>query len=461
VASRTSQILELTDDAVLFLSGGRRFRLPIPSEVAARNPSTRGRFIASVDHVDGREDGRVWFTDGGRATLLSSLVADYDLSPFIEEGETLPNPPQARLFSEQESPTEVVVEAGPVTTQVASIVVATIAGLPLEVVEGEWVTLRSLYEPFGKRVDKQIDGLKGWALVRKFRLTPKGVDANSAGIPNDAWCVHRTHAAQAIADLSTMGMSKDVLAAFVKYKRECASALDDYFTTGKAENPRLVHTPTDPWTILKAVSDCTLELRTEIRAANEQSLTAITRADEAATIAQRAIVLAEQKSDLSVVAHSTPPGSASETPDGAWSARKKDGFMSMRAVASKYALPFVQKGAKFVSSVAKALNLSEVEGATDRQSVVIGGRVVREDHITYGPKAIELLDRPLRLAQRRMMDCGYVAINGVMQARGSAYPKSRDFALQEMMAAAAAGAAGVRAVEDEQKSPPIDVEKAG
>lgn len=457
MASRRAQLLAVGNPtlgqsgSVLFETGGRRYQLPLPTSVKPRNRNARERTITRVDSL--RECA--FFQDGGRATLLASLAADYDLTAFLEAGEALPNPPPERTVVECE-------DAGPVTADEVSavingparIVVVNIAGLPLEVVKNEWVTLRSMYEPFGKRVDKQIEGLKGWANVAKFWLTPRGcADKRAENLPAiETWCVHRAHAAQAIADLSTVGMTEEIRTAFVKYKRECASALDAYFTTGKAENPRLP-APSDPWTILRAVADGTLQLQADVKAANEQSKAAHARAEQAVDMAQRAITLAGSKSVLDAIAEATPPGASSDTPDGAWSAKPPEGYYSMRSVARKYALPSDGAGSGFVGRVARAIGVYDDADVTSAQAVVIGGRT-RRAHITYGPKALEKLEKPLRLAHARMSSCGYHVLHGVMQARGGGVVRSKSFVLQEMLAAAAAGASGVRAVASPQATLP-------
>jgi hypothetical protein len=120
-----------------------------------------------------------------------------------------------------------------------AIVTAEIAGLPLEVVENEWVTLRSLFEPFGKRTSEQLARLREWANLRQFSLTARTLTGKSAeNLTRESWAIHRDHVPQAIAELDPRGMPEEVKIGFVRFKRECAAALAAYFFAGKAENPR-------------------------------------------------------------------------------------------------------------------------------------------------------------------------------------------------------------------------------
>jgi len=86
------------------------------------------------------------------------------------------------------------------------VVQAQIAGLPLEVVEGEWVTLRSLFEPFGKDVSKQIGRLETWANVEKMLIRPRSGSTDPRA--KEAWCIDRRHVAQAIAELGPRECSR-------------------------------------------------------------------------------------------------------------------------------------------------------------------------------------------------------------------------------------------------------------
>jgi len=79
------------------------------------------------------------------------------------------------------------------------------------------VTLRSLFEPFGKDVSKQIERLQAWANLRRFSLRPRGVTENRAeNLMRDSWVIDRRHVAQAIAELDPRGMADDVRAGFVR-----------------------------------------------------------------------------------------------------------------------------------------------------------------------------------------------------------------------------------------------------
>ena len=267
-----AKLLKNDGRSFTFSHHGRTYCVPFGRKLVPRNATARkGGHIASVtDNATGHPLAR-WGTVPKQRIQLASLAEDYDLSSFVIEGEALP-PERTPM------PTK-----GEVSALV--IVTAQIAGLPLEVVEGEWVTLRSLFEPFGKRVASQLDSLggpivdgkneartEGWAKLRKFPLSPRMLTGNRAeNLTRDGWCVHRSHAAQAIADLSTAGMDDNIRASFVAFKRECAGALDAYFTKGVAENPRMVAAPVaeiPAWSraLLEALGSSVVEAKGEIKA---------------------------------------------------------------------------------------------------------------------------------------------------------------------------------------------------
>lgn len=120
----------------------------------------------------------------------------------------------------------------------SNIVVANIGGQSLEVVDGEWVTLRSLFEPFEKEVSKQVDRLDTWANLQKVRLPSRGgAEKRAENLPpSETWTIHRSHVAMAIAELDPRGMSPSVRDGLIRYKRVCAPALDDYFSRGSRGN---------------------------------------------------------------------------------------------------------------------------------------------------------------------------------------------------------------------------------
>lgn len=390
----------------------RSYRVPFAVPLKPRNPAIgRDRSVARVDGTWG-ENARIIFADGGRRSTIGSLCYDYDLSSYAVEGDALPASPIPRGDGAP-SPgdgedADVLAEETPEPAAGSeAIVVASIAGLPLEVVQNEWVTLRSLYEPFGKRVDKQIASLSGWALVRKFRLTPKGVDGDSvAAIPNDAWCVHRTHAAQAITDLSTVGMPEDIRTAFIKYKRECAAALDAYFTTGAAVNPRIAPAAgPDVTAILDAI-------RGVVVSATQAELQSVRE------LAQRALDAAGQPSGLDAAARAAGPAEVVTTPDGTFVKAAPEGYLSMRSVARKYALPTDGAGANLVGAVARCLEITEDPEAAIRGPVTSCGVVTSGSHLRYGGKAIARMDASLRRAHRCMLSHGYAATHGSLRPLG-------------------------------------------
>lgn len=349
---------------------------------------------------------------------------------------------------------------------------AEIAGLPLEVVDNEWVTLRSLFEPFGKRVGEQIRRLQEWADLRKLHLTARASDNDFTRL--ETWTIHRTQVAQAIAELDPRGMSDEVREAFVRFKRECASALDAYFNKGVATNPRLVQ-PGDPWAAIQQMAAAVAQIangamglqrgveeaKTESASANEAAKKAEQTAREAKEIASQARTLAGVRGMLDAIATSTPAGGSTATPDGAWSSKAPDGYRSMRAVARDYALPSDGVGCGFVGKVARALGVYEDLEAVAYQDVVIGGRA-RRQHVVYGPKAIQALDAPLRAAHAAMTTRGYTVKHGAMlSATLLGSNRSKDFVLQEMFETAVSGSQ--RDIDGRQTTIPglVEERKAG
>jgi hypothetical protein len=223
-----AKLISKDDRAFTFEHRGRVYCVPFGRKLTKRNPTGRelGHIAAVSDSGHGNPQAR-WGTKPKQKISLASLAEDYDLSSMVIEGDPLPV---------ERTPMAAKGETGALT-----IVTASIAGLPLEMVEGDWVTLRSLFEPFGKEVHKQIARLETWAKLGKVQLRPRGAPGN---LPeSEVRTIHRTHVAQAIAELDTRGMDEDILKGFIAFKRECADALDAYFTKGVAENPRMVAAP--------------------------------------------------------------------------------------------------------------------------------------------------------------------------------------------------------------------------
>lgn len=215
--------------------------------------------------------------------------------------------------------------------------------------------------------------------------------------------------------------------------------------------------PADPWAAISALAGGTLELRTAVGEASAKADSAHARADHAVKLAEQAVNLAGSRSLIEEVIRSTPPGTSSATPDGAWSAKPPEGYKSMRALARDFALPSDGVGAGFVGRVARALGIYDDPEAVSHQDVVIGGRA-RRAHVTYGPTAIARLAPALRHAHARMAAHGYHVVHGVMQPRGGGVVRSKPFVIGEMLAAAASGADGVRA---QTSIPGIDDRRAG
>lgn len=164
--------------------------------------------------------------------------------------------------------------------------------------------------------------------------------------------------------------------------------------------------------------------------------------------------MAGTRSVLDTVAAGTPPGRSSATPDGAWSAKPRPGYLSMRGLAREFALPSDGDGQGFVGRVARALGIQDDPAAVDRQHVVIGGRARRE-HITYGPIARERLATPLRAAHATMVAHGYTVTYGVMRPAGVGSAKrAKAYVLREMLDAAAASVAPPRTEPPRQTTIP-------
>lgn len=104
-------------------------------------------------------------------------------------------------------------------------------GADLAVVEiaGEgYVSLPSLLAPFGKRVDKTMALLTGWARTKTERLahTPVGGVRNSS---SETTLLHIEDAPLLIARLSTKGMKGPVKVKHTFYLQRCSKALTEVF----------------------------------------------------------------------------------------------------------------------------------------------------------------------------------------------------------------------------------------
>lgn len=297
-------------------------------------------------------------------------------------------------------------------------------GDDLEVVELDgagWVSLPSLLRPFGKRVDATQGLLAGWAITRVFRDPSRMGPGNLPGI--DTTLIRVEDAPLLVARLDGRGMSDEVKAKHARYLQRVARALAEHFGL----RPKAA-APLDPWTVLQASARATLELRGRVETV-EQRLEATHK------LAEQAVRLAGSKSVMDAVVDATPPGRATETPDGAFVRRARDGYRSMRGVARRFGLPRVAQGAMLVARVTEALGLAARADLFDHQDVVIGG-LTKNDHRLYGPQVISILERPLRAAYGAMIELGYaVTEGGAMVARRSPV-RSKSWVVQRMFDAA-------------------------
>ena len=433
MASRTASLIQFVcvpEGSVglgfSFSSSGRRYTVPLGKPIAARNPNTRSRVIGSVEGEIG-QDARVRFTDGGRPARLSSLVVDYDLTPFVVEGEALPVP--------RHECAEALHEGAPEDDEVTSLSTLSFDGDELEVVQIEglgWVSLPSLLRPFGKRVDHARGLLDGWARTRLERLTGTHLQAGCArGNASDVTLLHIEDAPLLIARLDGRGMDEATKAKHARYLRHVSGVLAEHFglrqpTPVAAIDPNLV-------ALLKGQQDLMAQLAASTRA---ELATVGHRVDEALRIAEQARTMAGSRSVVDAVAQETAPGRSAETPDGAWSAKAPAGFRSMRSVARDFALPCDGAGANFVSRVAGALGVLDDPEAISLQDVVIGG-TARRAHVTYGPKAIEAMRGGLRAAHAVMTSYGYTVSHGVMHPIGvGPARRAKPFVIEQMFEAA-------------------------
>lgn len=233
VAVVSSEVL--SRDGVGFCWGGRTYNVPFNVAIRRRSMSPGGRDNQRILSVDTERSGRWsvrWSGLPRRTTLLSSLAKDYQLDDFLVDDDG-----KGRREPRGHGAPKVEAESvGPC----AVIVVATIAGFPIEVVDGEWVTLRSLFEPFDKVASRNFARLQTWADMRKVRLPPRmGSWASDGNFISDSWTIHRKHVAQAIGEISQRGMSDNVRTAFARFKRQCAAEMEAHFTHEAAVSPHL------------------------------------------------------------------------------------------------------------------------------------------------------------------------------------------------------------------------------
>lgn len=151
----------------------------------------------------------------------------------------------------------------------------------------------------------------------------------------DTWCIHQTQAAQALADLNPTGMSEDIKAQWIAYKRVCAHALFDFFTKGVAVNPRLAHGTTDP--ALLAILDRLTDNSSRAQAVAESaSAKAIEAKEEVARVAERLAAL-----DARI--ERTRGSSATSKPEKEPAAPKDISRMGVRQVLEFMGLPLDMK----------------------------------------------------------------------------------------------------------------------
>ncbi|NUP13792.1 MAG: hypothetical protein HOW73_47760 [Polyangiaceae bacterium] len=217
------------------------------------------------------------------------------------------------------------------------------------------------------------------------------------------------------------------------------------------DNQRAPSIRPEPWAVLQAAAAAALELRERVDSFEQ-------RLDATHRLAQQAVDMAGSKSLLEAVVDSTAPGRATETPDGAFARRARDGWRSMRSVAHRFGLPREDEGACLVAKITRALGYDQRPELFDVQAVVIGGRQ-KNDHRLYGPKAIELLERPLRAAYATMVELGYaVTPGGALIARSS--KRSKAWVVQRMFDAALEAGAPPAPAEPSADQEPLPFDKA-
>lgn len=164
----------------------------------------------------------------------------------VEEKPTLRTAPKPALAPVVELVPEVVQPEPEETVTMLSTVV--VDGDQLEVLtldDTGWVTLRSLFGPFGKRVDEQVERLRGWVLpedLRKVLLPARPGSTDSRG--KVGWIIAEKLVLGAIAELDSRGMPDALRTKHASYKRTCAAALNAYFS-GVTSSQAMVSRPTE------------------------------------------------------------------------------------------------------------------------------------------------------------------------------------------------------------------------
>lgn len=278
---------------------------------------------------------------------------------------------------------------------------------------------------FEKRVDKQVERLEGWANMRKFQLTPRGVAGNLP--PSATWCIHWEHVAQAVAELDSRGMPDHVREAHVRFKRECAKALADYFTKGVASNPRdvdpvlaellrtLVGKDGEKDQRIKSLETAKQVVESTVEEMIEQTDAAKKVAEEArATAAEARKIAEEARAEVRTrpARARAPSVTKRRRPEGLL--RLPAGWISCGDLAARSSLPSRGSGGELVQRL--AFSLFTQAGTLDPSMM----RKVRIDHgEAWGlaPHAVERLRAPLHEARVCMEKEGYRLANEVMVRR--------------------------------------------
>jgi len=315
-----------------------------------------------------------------------------------------------------------------------------------------WVSLPSLLHPFGKRVDNSGSLVEGWARTRVEVLTSRKGEPGNPRVT----LIHVDDAALAIARLDRRGMDHEMKLRHDLYLRECARVLAQHFNRTPAPVSDM-----PPWArvLLEGIGGGVQLARAEAKEASAGAARAEEKADratqvaeEARKVAKQAAVLAGSRGVLDALADTIPPGRAAETPDAAVSRRPREGYKSMRSVAWEYALPRTSEGALLVSRIAEAIGIFDDPTLFHVQDVVIGGRV-KNEHRTYSPRALELLDKPLRAAHAVMVGLGFTTTKGGAMVPLRTGTRSRAWVLKEMFDAAIATTV---ATSDPQQAMPFE-----
>lgn len=371
------EIFSYDEKTVLFrLTSDRKgravseFSVPIGAELRSRDHRAK-RLSGATDTGHAILDGR--------CVKPSSVMAHYDMSPYQVTGLVRPSvpTPQVELFERPST----------------SIVRADIAGLPLEVVEDEWVTLRSVFGPFGKEVGEQLPRLQEWAgeKLRKFPLPSQTVEGNQAKRASSlqTWCIRWRAVPMAIAELPIRGMSEEIRAGLVRFKRECEDALAAYFFDGRAENPRaIIKAPIEPASNLLLAE--LVAMRRDQQEFNSRLL-------------ERLLPPAPALQPGSVV---VPPA--------------EEGYeYSQGRLARRLGLPETGDGSNLVGTWARELRMHGQPPWSSWVSVGIVGHLVEDAHVRYSNDALERLKPLAEAAIEAMRGCGYRIVGGKLSAAGS------------------------------------------